>query len=28
MNSDDTKAPERKAPRRRKGRRNVNAKKN
>jgi small subunit ribosomal protein S3 len=28
MNSDDTAAPERKAPRRRKGRRNVNAKKN
>jgi len=28
MNSNDTKAPERKAPRRRKGRRNVNAKKN
>jgi len=28
MNSDDTQAPERKAPRRRKGRRNVNAKKN
>ena len=28
MNSDDTAAPEKKAPRRRKGRRNVNAKKN
>jgi len=28
INSDDTAAPERKAPRRRKGRRNVNAKKN
>jgi len=28
MNSDDTATPERKAPRRRKGRRNVNAKKN